>query len=89
MTSADPRELAAALRHAGVAEVFYERAVMAAADQRCRLFTPEISAALNAGRAQARGAALRSGVDADALSKVESRARDKAYAASCTSPERL
>ncbi|CAN5335801.1 hypothetical protein BH11PSE2_BH11PSE2_06120 [soil metagenome] len=79
--------LAPLTAHAGVAEVFYERAVMAAADQRCRLFTPEISAALNAGRAQARGAALRSGIEADVLSKVESRAHDKAYAASCTSPD--
>src|SRR4029079_12152326 len=50
---------------ANVVDTFYERAVMTAADERCRLFTPQVASALAAGRAQARGAALRAGVSAD------------------------
>ncbi len=40
-------------------DLYFERSVMSAADSRCALFTPEIGAALNAAKAQARGAALR------------------------------
>jgi hypothetical protein len=72
---------------ANVVDTFYERAVMTAADERCRLFTPQVASALAAGRAQARGAALRAGVSADALETTESRARAKAMTSACNSPE--
>ena len=44
-----------ALAHATAVDAFYERAVMTAADQHCRLFTPELGSALQASEAQARG----------------------------------
>ncbi|HEY1427418.1 MAG TPA: hypothetical protein VGF50_12150 [Caulobacteraceae bacterium] len=67
------------------ADLFYERALMAAAGQACRLFAPDVSAALAAAKAQARGAALRSGADAAALASLEARA-DVAGATGCRSP---
>jgi hypothetical protein len=75
------------LAHATAAEAFYERAVMTAADQRCRLFTPELASALQAAEAQARGAALRSGMDGAQLVQVEQRADAKIAAIPCSSPD--
>jgi hypothetical protein len=46
---------------ATAADQLYERTLMTAADGRCRLFAPAIGSALDAARAQARGATLRSG----------------------------
>jgi hypothetical protein len=73
--------------HAQAVNVFYERALMTAAGQRCRLFTAPVAAALAAGQAQARGAALRAGVDQQELARVEARARAKAGAQACGSPD--
>jgi hypothetical protein len=70
---------------AGPLEVFYERTVMTAADTRCGLFAPEVSAALDAGRAQARNAALRAGKAEADLAATERRARAKAAAVDCKS----
>ncbi|HWF76181.1 MAG TPA: hypothetical protein VN694_03305 [Caulobacteraceae bacterium] len=70
------------------ANLFYERALMAAAGQACRLFAPDVSVALSAAKAQARGAALRSGADAAALSGLEAQA-DAAGASGCRSPDIL
>lgn len=70
---------------ATVVDTFYERAVMTAADERCRLFSPQVSSALAAGRAQARGAALRSGVSAETLDNAETRARLAAFSSACNS----
>jgi hypothetical protein len=67
------------------ANLFYERALMTAADGACRLFAPDVSAALAAAKAQARGAALRSGVDAASLAGLEAQA-SAAGAAGCRSP---
>jgi hypothetical protein len=67
------------------ANLFYERALMAAAGSACRLFAPDVSAALAASKAQARSAALRSGADAASLASLEAQARS-AGAASCGSP---
>src|ERR1700758_2248360 len=53
--------------HAQILDLVYERTVMTAADARCDLFTPEISAALAAAQAQAHGAALRAGAAPDAV----------------------
>lgn len=72
---------------AGAADLFYERTMMAAADQRCGLFEPAVSAALAAGRIQAQGAALRAGASRTSLVKVERRATVKAAATSCASPD--
>jgi len=73
--------------HAQPADLFYERAVMSAADRRCGLFAPDLGAALQAATAQARGAALRAGVPADALRATERAARAKAATADCRSPD--
>ena len=79
--------LAPAVAHAQAVNVFYERALMSAAGQRCRLFTPPVAAALAAGQAQARGAALRAGVAQQDLANVEARARSKAAAQACGSAD--
>lgn len=71
----------------GAADAFYERSLMVAADNRCRLFSPPISGALAAGKAQARGAALRTGADAAALLGLERQAAAKAGSAACGSAE--
>ncbi|MFN3511441.1 MAG: hypothetical protein ACK41C_00205 [Phenylobacterium sp.] len=68
-------------------DLFYERTVMSAADARCGLFEPGVRDALAAGRVQARGAALRAGADAGALTEAEARARRQAAALPCASPE--
>jgi hypothetical protein len=71
--------------HARILDLVYERTVMTAADGRCGLFSPEISAALAAAQLQAHGAALRAGTSAQALSSVEQRARERAAATDCAS----
>lgn len=71
----------------GPADVYYERAVMTAADQSCRLFDPAVGAALSAATAQARGAALRSGIPAATLAAVQARASAVAAGAGCASPD--
>ena len=75
--------------HAQPADLFYERAVMSAADARCGLFAPEVGAALAAGVAQARGAALRAGASQESLREAEQAARAKAAAFDCRSPDIL
>jgi hypothetical protein len=75
------------LARAQPADLYYERAVMAAADARCGLFAPDVSAALEAGAVQARGAALRAGASADTLRDIERAAEAKAQATPCASPD--
>lgn len=75
--------------HAQATDLFFERTVMTAADARCRLFTPDVSAALAAGAAQARGAALRAGVSLKTLSIREHDARRYAARLNCTSSQVL
>ena len=76
-----------ALLAANAADQLYERTLMTAADGRCRLFTPTISAALDASRAQARGATLRSGASELQVTALEQRARAKAAGAACNSKD--
>lgn len=76
---------APAVAWAGVVDTFYERAFVVAADQRCDLFRPELGAALTAATAQARGAALRSGVREADLNATAARARARAHAVACDS----
>jgi hypothetical protein len=71
--------------HAQILDLVYERTVMTVADRRCSLFTPDVSAALAAAQAQARGAARRGGASPDALRTVEDRARTKAAGTDCAS----
>jgi hypothetical protein len=75
------------LAHAQILDLVYERTVMAAAETRCGLFAPELSAALAAAQAQAHGAALRAGASPETLRLVEQRARDKAATTDCASPD--
>src|SRR5471030_2474820 len=73
-----------ALAATPAATLFYQRAVMTAADGACRLFAPDVATALSASKAQARGAALRSGDDPANLAAVEAQAQT-AGAAGCQS----
>lgn len=86
-TAAFALALAAALpaRAAGPADLYYERAVMVAADARCRLFAPDLAAALASSAEQARSAALRAGAAPDGLDAVRSRAWSRAGAVPCAS----
>lgn len=68
-------------------DLYYERTVMVAADARCGLFAPEIGAALAAARAQARGAALRAGVDQAMVEQTGARAIAAARRADCASQD--
>ena len=68
-------------------DLYYERAVMSAADARCSLFDPPVGSALNVAKYQARGAALRAGTDAAVLRNISQKAQARAYAVSCTSPD--
>ena len=79
--------LSPAVAHAQPADLFYERAVMSAADQRCGLFAPEVGAALAAATAQARGAALRAGTSGETLRQIETTARARAATADCRSQD--
>ena len=72
---------------ASALDLYYERAVMTAADSRCRLFEPPLAAALASAQAQARGAALRAGADNQALDRVHGRALAAAAGAACTGPD--
>jgi hypothetical protein len=66
-------------------DLFYERAMIAAADHACRLFSPLVAGALAAATAQARGAALRAGVTPSQLAQIEARANAAGAAAGCRS----
>lgn len=72
---------------AEAADTYYERAFVVAADARCNLFAPNINGALNAATAQARGAALRSGVAEADLTAAAARARSRAGTVSCADPQ--
>ena len=71
----------------GAADRFYERSFVLAANERCGLFQPQLTAALNASTWQARGAALRAGADPRQLSETAARARARAAAAACDSAD--
>ncbi|MDP1629902.1 MAG: hypothetical protein Q8L66_00605 [Caulobacter sp.] len=71
----------------GAMDLYYERSLMISANTRCALFDPRMGAALEAARAQARGAALRAGATDDTLRVVASRARTRAAGAACESDD--
>jgi hypothetical protein len=68
-------------------DLYYERELMTVADNRCRLFAPQIGAALEASANQARGAALRAGVDGATVNGVTSRAAQRADSVDCGSSD--
>ena len=73
--------------HAAPVDLFYERTVMTAAQERCSLFAPDVAAALASAAAQARGAALRAGTSDATLRQVERNALAKAGSADCASAD--
>jgi len=68
-------------------DLYYERALMSAADARCGFFDPAVGSALNVAKFQARGAALRAGIDPGIVRGVSRKAMTRAYAVSCSSPD--
>jgi hypothetical protein len=79
---------AAAPAHAqSAAELYYERAVLGAANARCSLFTPDLAAALSASTVQARNTALRAGIPTSTLDATLARAQARAGAAPCDGPD--
>jgi hypothetical protein len=78
---------ASAASAAGPIDAYYQRSVMAAADARCGLFSPPLRAALWSAQAQARGAALRAGIEEAALARALANARAKAGSVACNSPD--
>lgn len=66
---------------------YYERSFVLAANANCGLFEPRLAAALNAAAWQARGAALRAGANARDLAQTAARARARAAATACGSPD--
>ena len=69
------------------AQSWFERSFVAAADRKCRLFQPELGAALQASALQARGAAARGGESAEALAHGLARAEGLAAATACDDPD--
>ena len=68
-------------------DLYYERTVMRVADARCGLFPASVGAALDASRAQARGAALRAGIGKSQLITAEQHAQARAGAVACDSAD--
>lgn len=73
----------ASAAHATATDLYYERSVAMAAQTKCDLFETKVTAALHAATLQARGAALRSGVEASQLAEVSARARARVDQVSC------
>src|SRR5690606_4569058 len=68
-------------------DVYYERAFVRAAQDKCRLFEPRVTQALEAATLQARGAALRAGRPATELAATAGRAKARAEATACDDAE--
>ncbi|OYX35832.1 MAG: hypothetical protein B7Y99_02870 [Caulobacterales bacterium 32-69-10] len=72
---------------AGPSDLFYERTLVGVAGARCKLFEPSVTAALTAAGRQAKGAALRAGVDPDVLDAAERRAKSRGRTVPCNSKD--
>lgn len=79
--------LAATPAVAGPLEIYFERSLIAQANARCGLFDPATAHALEAGAAQARGAALRTGVREMHLNAEQARAAQRAGQIACNDAE--
>lgn len=66
---------------------YYERSFVLAANDRCGLFEPQLTAALTAAAYQARGAALRAGSNDRQLAETAQRARARAVTTPCASAD--
>jgi hypothetical protein len=77
--------LAASAVAAPAPDLYYQRSLMLAADNDCRLFAPDVAQALAAAAIQARSAALRSGAGPADLADLQARAGADAAAAGCGS----
>lgn len=66
---------------------YYERSFVLAANDRCGLFEPQLTAALTAAAYQARGAALRAGANDRQLAETAQRARARAVTTPCGSAD--
>ena len=66
---------------------FYERSFVLAANDRCGLFEPQLTAALTAAAYQARGATLRAGSNDRQLAETAQRARARANTTPCGSTD--
>jgi hypothetical protein len=78
---------AGAAQASGPVDLFYERSLMRAADQRCGLFDRPVAVALAVAAAQAEGAAVRAGVQPKHLAQIELRARRRASETACGSAD--
>lgn len=78
---------AALAQAAPASELYYERVLMHAAGDRCRLFGPDLEAALESSAAQARGAALRAGNATQAVDDTRERAFARASGVDCRSAD--
>lgn len=67
--------------------LYYERSFVLEAHRRCGLFPTEVETALTAAAWQARGAALRSGLNEAQAAAAAGRARVRAAAVSCADPD--
>lgn len=76
-----------AVSRASASDLYYERAVVANAGERCHLFAPELLGALEAAEAQARGAALRGGAQRATLDRAAEAAATKAQSVACNSQD--
>lgn len=72
---------------AGPQDRYYERSFVLAANARCSLFQPQLTAALTASAWQARGAALRAGSNARELAATAARAQSRAASTPCGSQD--
>lgn len=66
---------------------YYERALLLAADDKCALLTPDLHRALRVSEAQARGAALRAGLQEAGLAQIAGNAKRAIGALACSDPE--
>lgn len=72
---------------ADASAAFYDRSFMLAANEKCRLFEPDVASALTASTLQARGAAIRAGAPEGDLAQTAGRARVRAAGTDCSNPE--
>lgn len=77
----------AAWARPGPDAAYYERSFVLAAHARCDLFQPGVVAALTAAAAQARGTALRGGLNDAQAAAAAARAQARAAAVACADPD--
>lgn len=66
---------------------YYDRSFVLAANDKCRLFAPTVASALTTSALQARGAAIRAGVDETTLRATATRAKARASQTLCGDPQ--